>query len=250
MIDLVTRDQIAVLRIQHGKANALDLELCNALTTELEAWRQSSSAALVITGTGRMFCAGVDLVRVATEGPTYVRAFLPALSRAIETLFSLLKPVVAAVNGHAIAGGCILACAADRRVMSRDGGRIGVPELLVGVPFPVAPLEIMRAAVAAPRLQTLINTGATLTADEALHHGLVDEAVEPADIETRAIEIATALAAIPATAFALTKRQLREPVLERIHVGSAVDTLVQNAWASDETLAAIRGYVARTLKKT
>src|SRR6185295_19635139 len=140
MIELTSHDTIAVLRIQHGKANTLDLELCQALTRELEAFRQSASKALVMTGSGRIFSAGVDLRRVVDEGASYVRAFLPAMSASFETLFSLLKPVVAAVNGHAIAGGCILAAAADRRLMARDGGRIGIPELLVGVPFPVVPL--------------------------------------------------------------------------------------------------------------
>ena len=105
MIERTSHGDIAVLRIQHGKANALDLELCQALTRELEAFRQSSSHALVITGSNKIFSAGVDLLRVVDEGAPYVRAFLPAMNGAFETLFSLLKPVVAAVNGHAIAGG-------------------------------------------------------------------------------------------------------------------------------------------------
>jgi enoyl-CoA hydratase len=249
MIELTHHGDVALLRIAHGKANALDLELCNALTTELEAYRQSAAKALVITGSGRMFSAGVDLVRVANEGAPYVRVFLPAVNRAFETLFSLLTPVVAAVNGHAIAGGCIIACAADYRLMARAGGRIGIPELLVGVPFPVVPLEIMRFAVAPPHLQALVYRGATLSPDEALQQGLVDSVVDQEPLVEQAIAVAQAMAAIPSTAFALTKRQLREPVLERIHVGASIDALVQTSWTSDETLAAIRDYVARTLKR-
>ena len=249
MIELTHHGDVALLTMAHGKANALDLELCTELTARLEEYRQSSAKALVITGTGRMFSAGVDLVRVAHGGDAYVRVFLPAVSRAFETLFSLLKPVVAAVNGHAIAGGCIIACAADHRVMAREPGRIGVPELLVGVPFPVVPLEIMRFAVPPPQLQSLVYRGATFTADQALQHGLVDAVVEPARVVEEAMAVAASLASIPPTAFALTKRQLREPVLERIHVGAAIDAAVQQAWASAETLETIRGYVARTLKK-
>jgi len=230
MFEISTQGNVSILRMAHGKANALDLELCEALTKHLEEYRQSAAKAIVVTGTGRIFSAGVDLRRVTTEGAPYVRAFLPALNRAIETLFSVLKPVVAAVNGHAIAGGCIMACAADQRLMARDSGRIGIPELLVGVPFPVVPLEVMRFAVAPPHLQTLVHRGVTLTADEAL-------------------AAAQTLAAIPPTAFALTKRLLREPVLERIHVGAALDTLAQDAWASPEILAAVRSYVERTLVK-
>ena len=249
MIDLTHHGDIAVLRLQHGKANALDIELCQALTKQLEAFRQSTSKALVVTGAGKMFSAGVDLVRLSKDGAAYVRAFLPAMNSAFETLFSLHKPVVAAVNGHAIAGGCIIACAADYRVMARAPGLIGIPELLVGVPFPVVPLEIMRFA-AARHVSSLAYTGATFSADEALKQGLVDAVVRADALHEQAMAAAQAMAAIPPTAFALTKRQLREPVLERMHVGSAIDAIVENAWASDETLATIRAYVARTLKRS
>jgi enoyl-CoA hydratase len=248
MIELTHAGDVALLRMAHGKANALDLDLCNALTTELEAYRRSAAKALVVTGSGRIFSAGVDLVRVVNEGAPYLRAFLPAVSRAFETLFSLLKPVVAAVNGHAIAGGCVIACAADSRVMARAPGRIGIPELLVGVPFPVVPLEIMRFA-APSHVQALINRGATLTPDDALGYGLVDAVVDPDRVVDEAMAVAESLAAIPAAAFALTKRQLREPVLERIHVGAALDAAVQDAWASPDVLNAIRDYVKRTLTK-
>lgn len=248
MIERAQHGDVAVLRIAHGKANALDLELCNALTAELEAYRQSAAKALVVTGTGTVFSAGVDLLRTLNEGTPYRRSFFLALSRVFETLFALHKPVVAAVNGHAIAGGCIIACAADYRVMAREPGRIGIPELLVGVPFPVVPLEIVRFAVGT-RAQALINRGATFPPDEALAHGLVDAVVDPEKLDEGALAAARSLAAIPATAFALTKRQLREPALERIRVGAALDAEVQAAWVSPEILSAIRDYVARTLKK-
>lgn len=247
MFELTQHGDVAILRIAHGKANALDLELCQALTARLEEYRQSPAKALVLAGTGRIFSAGVDLKRIIAGGAPYVRAFLPALNRAIETLFSQLKPVVAAVNGHAIAGGCIIACAADQRLMARDSGRIGIPELLVGVPFPVVPLEVMRFAVPAPHLQALLYRSATFSADEALQRGIVDAVVDAERLLDEALAVAEALAAIPPTAFALTKRLLREPVLERIHVGAPLDALVQEAWASTEVLDAVHGYVARTL---
>src|SRR5439155_5196108 len=140
---------------------------------------------------------GVAVVRVAMDCAPSVSGFLPAVNRGFETLVSLMKPVVASVNGHAIAGGCIIACAADHRLMARDGGRIGIPELLVGVPFPVVPLEIMRFAVAPPYLQSLVYRGATLSPDEALQHGLLDGVVDQAPLVEQAIAVAQAMAAIP-----------------------------------------------------
>ena len=136
MIELTQKGDVAILTMNHGKANALDLELCAALVARFEQLRASSARAVVVTGQGRIFSAGVDLLRLSAGGAAYVRQFLPALHKLYDTVFFFPKPVVAAVNGHAIAGGCVLACCADRRLMARDGGRIGVTELLVGVPFP------------------------------------------------------------------------------------------------------------------
>src|SRR5262249_62216638 len=104
-----------------------------------------STRALVVTGTGPMFCAGVDLRRLLREPPAYLDRFLPALDRMFETLLFLPKPVVAAVNGHAIAGGCVLACMCARRLAARRAARMGVTELLGGLPFPAPALETLRA---------------------------------------------------------------------------------------------------------
>ena len=98
--------------------------------------RGSDAKAVVLTGQGKIFSAGVDLKRLSEGGADYIRKFLPVLHKLYDTVFYHPKPVVAAINGHAIAGGCVLACCADRRIMAREGGRIGVTESLVGVPFP------------------------------------------------------------------------------------------------------------------
>ncbi|MGH9140443.1 MAG: enoyl-CoA hydratase/isomerase family protein, partial [Vicinamibacterales bacterium] len=179
MFDVTQRGRVAVLRMTHGKANAMDLEFCRALTAQVNACLQSPAGALVITGEGRMFSAGVDLPRLVTGGAAYTREFVPAMNHAFETLFAFAKPLVAAVNGHAIAGGCVMSCCADYRIMARGNGRIGIPELLVGVPFPVVPLEIVRFATPAQHVQALIYRAPTLAADEALRYGLIDAVADP-----------------------------------------------------------------------
>ena len=249
MSELTRRGTVAILRMAHGKANALDVELCEDLTAKLRACADSDAGALVVTGDGKMFSAGVDLLRLVDGGAAYVRTFLPALNRLCETLFSFPRPVVAAVNGHAIAGGCIIACAADCKLMARDAGRIGIPELLVGVPFPVAPLEIMRFAAPAQQLQTMIYRGVMFTAELAQQHGLVDAVVEADRLLEEAVVAAEGLAAVPSAAFALTKQQLRAPARDRMRGGGAIDKGVEDAWASPEILAAIAAYVSRTLKR-
>ena len=139
--------------------------MCEAIAAQFDALRDSAAKAVVVTGQGRMFSAGVDLPRLVAGGAAYAREFVPAMNHAFETLFAFTKPLVAAVNGHAIAGGCVLACCADYRIMAREPGRIGVPELLVGVPFPVVPLEIVRFATPPQHVQALIYRGLTLAAD-------------------------------------------------------------------------------------
>ena len=239
---------VVTLQFQHGKANALDLELCRALASELESLHDAS--ALILTGTGSIFSAGVDLFRVVNEGPSYVRAFFPALADMIRTLFTFPRPVIAAANGHAIAGGCIMVLAADYRLMADGKGRIGVPELLVGVPFPAFALEAVRYAVPACA-QSLILTGKTLTPADALDCGLIDEILEPASLLMRAAEVAAQMSAIPRATFLLTKQQLRAPAVDRAdRLGVAIDPAALEIWASESTRTQIRAYLERTVRKS
>lgn len=250
MIDVTHRGDTAILTMVHGKANAFDLELSEALTNAFDDCGRSRARAVVITACGSIFSAGVDLLRVMSGGASYLDVFLPAVSRTFETVFTFPKPVVAAVNGHAFAGGCILACAADSRLMARGPGRIGVPELLVGVPFPTVPLEIIRHVVAPQHLQSLVYSGDTFLADAALDRGLVDVVVDADRLLDAAIDAAEKLAALPPAAFAMTKNQLREPALARMREGKErFDPTVQKRWAAPETVEGIRRYVERTFKK-
>src|SRR5215831_5799615 len=187
MLDIQERGAVGVLRIEHGKANAFDVEFCEALVKLLGEAGRSNIRALVVTGQGRIFSAGVDLLRVLDGGAAYVHRFLPALSSAFESLFCFPKPVLAAINGHAIAGGCVLACAADYRVMAMHSGRIGIPELLVGVPFPAIALEIMQQTVTPAHFRSLIYAGATLSPEQAKEIGLVDAIVEPEQLLSEAV---------------------------------------------------------------
>jgi enoyl-CoA hydratase len=246
VIELTEQGGVAVMRLDDGKANAMSLEFCEALTARFADL--SSSRAVVLTGTGHIFSAGVDLLRLSEGGAPYVHKFLPALCTMFAAVFSHAAPVVAAINGHAIAGGCVLACAADRRLMAREGGRIGVTELLVGVPFPPVAMEIMRDATAPQLFAEAILSGATFTPVEALARGWVHEVVEPPALLERAVEAANALAALPPKAFALSKRQIRQPALQRMQAAD-VDAAVAQIWAAPETLARVRDYVARTLRK-
>jgi enoyl-CoA hydratase len=250
MIDIKTDAGIAVLTLAQGKANALDIEFCEALTARFMELRKTDAKAVVITGQGKIFSAGVDLIRLSEGGADYIRKFLPALHKLYGAVFYHPKPVVAAINGHAIAGGCVLACCADRRAMANDGGRIGVTELLVGVPFPALAFEIMRFATPPYFFSETVLSGATFSAEAAAHRGWVNEAVEPAALMERALAAAQSLAALSPAAFAQTKMQIRQAVTERMaQSGQATDKAAAEIWTAPATLAYIHDYVAKTLKK-
>jgi enoyl-CoA hydratase len=250
MIDVKTENGIAIVTIKHGKANALDLELGEELSACFAQLAKDPARAVVVTGHERMFSAGVDLIRVSSGGADYVRKFLPVLNRSFEAIFFHPRPLVAAINGHAVAGGCVLACCADRRIMARGTARIGVTELLVGVPFPAIAFEAVRFAVPARHLPEFMYGGAACDPDAALQRGWVDEVVEADALMPKAIAAAQELARLSPLAFAQTKKQLRAEIRERLARNSAEDDKVAtDIWASPETLGYVRDYVARTLKK-
>jgi enoyl-CoA hydratase/carnithine racemase len=251
MIDIKCQDGIAVMTLTHGKANALDTEFCEAMAARFHALKSSDAKAVVLTGQGNIFCAGVNLIRLSEGGEGYTRQFLPALHKLYETIFFHPKPVVAAVNGHAVAGGAVLACCADRRFMARGSGRIGVTELLVGVPFPALAFEIVRFAVPPRYLPEFTLGGATYLPDDALARGWVDELTEPGKLLANALAAAQKLAALSPPAFAQTKAQIRQTVSERYAAsGAATDKGATDIWCAPATLDYIRAYVARTLRKS
>lgn len=249
MIERSDRDGVTVLRLRHGKAHALDLELCRALTAALGEVRAAGAPA-VLTGAGGIFSAGVDLVRLLREPVEYTPPFLEALGECFRALFEHPAPVVAAVNGHAVAGGCILALACDRRIAAEGEYGIGVPELRVGVPFPVIALEILRHALPGHVGDGLVYEGEVVPPAEALRRGMVDELAPPEELLDRAAAAARRLGSIPAASFAATKLALRAPALERYRAAAATaDPETVASWCAPEVRAAVAAHVERTLGK-
>jgi enoyl-CoA hydratase len=241
MIQVEHDGDVAIVRLEHGKVNALDLELLRAISETMRGL--ATAGAVVLTGTGRAFSAGVDLRRIVDGGAAYAEEFLPALSDAFLAVFDCPRPVVAAVNGHALAGGCVLAAAADLRLMS--GGTLGLTELQVGVQFPTVPLEIARHAFG-PRAGLLALTAGTFNAEEALRLGLVDQVTSPDDLLPAAVERAAALAACPADVYAATKEQLHREARRRIDERRVDDDRsATDVWTDGRTLAGIRAFLDR-----
>ncbi|WP_428274220.1 enoyl-CoA hydratase/isomerase family protein [Candidatus Palauibacter sp.] len=247
MIERRDESGTAEIRMTHEPANVLTVEFSDALAAEFERTRADDSVrAVVLTGTESAFSAGVELFRVVDEGPPYVDALLESLGELFSMLRAFPKPLVAAVNGHAVAGGGVIACACDYRVMAAGQGRIGLPELKVGVPFPAVALDIVRATVPRRHQREVMLLGRLYDPEGAAERGLVDEIVAADDLLGRAREIALDLASIPAAAYSLTKRQFASAS------GGAIDLEpeLHSIWTADDTREHIRGYLQRTLGRS
>ncbi|WIM99695.1 enoyl-CoA hydratase/isomerase family protein [Actinoplanes oblitus] len=246
MLEVTETDGIAVVRLAHGKVNALDLELLERLTATFAALDTGPARAVVFTGSGRVFSAGVDLWRVIDGGAAYVHAFLPALEAAFLAVFAAGKPVVAALNGHAIAGGAVLAAACDHRIMAGGAGRIGVTELRVGVPFPATALEILGYAYGEPQARRQVLAADTLEPAAALAAGRIDGITPPESLVDDAVAVARRLAALtPAGTFRLTKAQLQATVRRRLAARRPdLDPQVTQSWVQAVEDGRLRDYMA------
>jgi enoyl-CoA hydratase len=236
-MQLEVHGPIAILRMNEGKANAMNPAFIHALDHALNDVEQRAPKALVLTGDGRHFCAGLDLATLNAAEPAEMTRFLEVFERVLMRVFLMPRPVVAAVNGNAIAGGCILAGAADVRVAASGEYRVGVNEARIGVSFPSAALEIPRAQLAPAQFRKAILEGDLMSPHEALALGLLDELVPPERLLDVAVERATKLTRAPTAAFAQVKREMRAPYVERVEAhGEQSRDAFQELWYSNEAV--------------
>jgi enoyl-CoA hydratase len=213
---------IAVLTLELGQGNAINAAFIAALDGALDELSGPEVRALVVTGSGRAFCGGLDLLAAdALDRPAIAR-FVEAFDALFLRVFSWPTPVVAAVNGHAIAGGAILAMAADVRVMASGPFGIGINEVLLGIPFPSAALEVARHALPRAAWPSAFLGGTRYSPEAAAAIGLVHHVVAPEAVVDEAIAHARALSAGGAAAVRRVKADLLAPTLERIEANRVV----------------------------
>ncbi len=235
-MDVEVVDGVSVVRLDRPPVNALDLDLVE----DAAATISGLAGPVVITGAGNCFSAGVDLRAVADGGREYTERFLDVMPSAFLAVFDYPGPVVAAINGHAIAGGCVVAMAADVRLMS--AGKIGLTEVAVGVPFPVAALEVCRYAMG-PSVSRAMLGAENIDAPTALERGWVDAVLPPDELLAAAIATARALGEHSPFAYAATKEQLHRHARAAIDAGAEINPQVRAGWLSDETFARIESFL-------
>ncbi len=239
-IDRRREGAVEVLTLNRPPANAIDLGLMEEIGDTFAAVAADDSVrAIVLTGAGRAFSAGLDLKAVPQYGPAEQHRLLNALNRSIILAYDCPVPVIGAINGHAIAGGLVLALCCDWRIVTDAPLQAGLTEVRVGIPYPVAAIEVARGEMPPQIARHLVLFGENLSASEALAAGLFDEQVPAERLLNHAVEKAAACATLPQPAFRQIKHQLRRPVFDacRSALESGHDPL-SDGWLSKETLAA------------
>ena len=203
---------VADVRLTCGKANALNGRSLAAIDRALDEVERARG--VVLTGYDHFFSAGLDLVELYDLDRPAMDGFMREFDRVMLRVFTFPRPVVAAVSGHAVAGGCILALACDARVATDHGIRIGLNEIRLGVPFPASALEIVRHTVPAALAEAVLYGGELYPPAEALAHGLVTRLTH-GDVAVEAQVLCRRWAGEPPGAFATVKASLREPAVRR-----------------------------------
>jgi enoyl-CoA hydratase len=224
-VSLDRSEAVTVITIDRPPANALNVELVEELVGVLEEIAAAPPSAIVLSGRPGFFSAGADLKAVPNHGPEQRRRMVSGINRIVLASYGLSCPAVAAVTGHAIAGGMVLALGFDVRIASTEG-RYGLTEIKVGVPYPQAAIRVV-AAELAPHAARRLALGNQLTdSSECLRLGVFDEVVEPSQVVGRAVAIAGELAAMPADVYTRTKLDLRRDALAAMREAAETDPLL------------------------
>ena len=246
----IERDrELAILHMHGGKANSMSPALIRKLSELCGEVEQSDARALIITGDGKSFSAGLALPSLIDLDRNVMRGFMDEFKDTMLRVFRLPIPVIAAIDGHAIAGGCVLTCQCDVRIAADRPVKIGLNEVQLGIGMPSVVVESLRLFLPASSMVEVALQGALFEPHDALALGLIDELVEPERLLARARERARALTEIPKAAFAHVKLGWRSPAIEAIErTHAAVGEQWLDTWFSADAQSRLRAVVQRLRK--
>ncbi|MBI2890058.1 MAG: crotonase/enoyl-CoA hydratase family protein [Nitrospirae bacterium] len=213
-------DGIATLRLDDGKANTIESTFIRELNAALDR-AEKDAAAVVIVGRAGFFSAGLDLKVLPTLPPDAMKAFVRSFGAGMLRVWQHPRPVVAAITGHAIAGGAVLALACDRRIGAVGTFKIGLSEVAIGLPLPPYVVAMARQVLPPPAWSGAMLFGELYDPLGAVGKGYLDRMVPADQVLRQALEEAKRLAALHEHAFAVTKKYLRS-------------SEAQAAWADEE----------------
>ena len=241
-------DQIGILYIDTERNNAINDEFirdAHRLMDEAEA--DPAIRALVVTSSHRsIFCPGVDLPSLMGRSGTEMRNFYQALTGIVRRKVAYPKPEVYALNGHTVAGGCMMALAGDCRLMASGRATFGLMEIDVGLAAPIGVVEMLQHFFGGRVAERVLFSGERFSPEGALALGLVDEVLEPERLMDRALEKARLLAGKPSGGYRRLKSYARKSLAERMRSldDAHLDELVEQ-WFSQETQHLVTAAVQR-----
>lgn len=246
LIRVDRRDGVAVVTLDRPRANALSPELVDELRAALSENRDARG--VVLASSQKIFSGGWDLPTIVSFDRSRMTDFVDRYTSLIRDVFAFPAPVVAALPGHAIAGGLILAAAADERIAGEGASSFGLSEVALGVPLPRALFEIFRYLLGERDAERLAATAENLPLDRALSVRLLDRAVPPEELGEQAFQRARTLAGPSASATAEVKRRARADALARFDCARENDPFL-DFWFSDDAQRRIRALVERLKNK-
>ena len=241
-VQLQKRDGIATLTLARGKVNAINGPLVDQMREQLKSLKHDPEVkAIILTGAGKFFSFGFDVPEFLSFDKAQFARFLIGFTDLYTYLFTYPKPVVAALNGHTIAGGCMLALACDYRVMVTGKARISLNELSFGASVFAGITEMLRFTVGSANAAKVLYSGSMYSAEEAKGIGLIDEVIAEQDLMGAVFKMASALGSKYPPAFAGVKSLLRKNIAEDI-MRRQPDSIREfvDIWYSEHTWANLR----------
>ncbi len=236
-LDVSHAEGVATLTLQRGKVNAVNATVVHELQQCLrDLERDAQVRAVVLTGQGKFFSFGLDVPELYPLPKDVFARFLHDFTDLYTEIYLYPKPVIAALNGHAIAGGCMLALACDRRLMVTGNAKIALNEITFGSAVFAGSVAMLRACVGERRAEKVLLTGKMVLPAEALALGLVDRVISGEHLMPCALAEARSLSAGAGMPWAAIKRLLREPIAEemRRREGDSIREFVE-IWYSAPT---------------
>jgi enoyl-CoA hydratase/carnithine racemase len=243
-LDVTGDDKIATLRLDRPPMNALDRQVQEQIrAAAVEAAERDDVRSVVVWGGEKVFAAGADIKEMAEMSYTDMADRIAGLQSALGAVAAIPKPVVAAVNGYALGGGCELALCADIRIAS-DNAKLGQPEILLGVIPGAGGTQRLSRLVGPAKAKDLIFTGRFASADEALAIGLVDQVVPAADVYDTARRWAAQFANGPHYALRAAKEAVDRGVETDLETGLALERqLFASLFATDDRSIGMASFI-------
>lgn len=247
MLHIQFHDVVAEIRMDRPPANALNRELVELLLAGLETARMDGARAIVLTGRPGMFSGGLDVPELLALDRRHIEAFWGLFFNLTRQLAASPVPVIAAVSGHAPAGGAVLALNCDWRIGVAGKFKIGLNEVQVGLPVPGTVLVALEQVVGPRLARRLATRGEMLSMDDAAAAGLLDELVAADQLLPTALARANELLALPPVAMNTTRLAAKARLIEALNSSGDV-AAATGWWFSVETQAEMRKLVARLQK--